>query len=282
MPRRLDPFEKEWNTMRHLTLSAAVALGLALGATAQEPKQPPKEAVEKGEKALKEHLDKLKGGNAGQIMRIESGPLNELFPKDAFFAVRFRIYPVARIMPPGMKPSNVFVYADGKLTQLADAGQISVFFKDRLPAVKDDDAAKKASQAWVRLAEEFSQDGFYKFGILDEMAKVTEEGGKKKATAKAMVMAGGNGQIEVTLNFNADGKYTDYKYEAKVRAGPRPICQATKLLDPDPIVRRMAEQDLLYMGLAARDYLTEQRALAGPELRRAIDRLWQRIEKEGW
>jgi hypothetical protein len=29
----------------------------------------------------------------------------------------------------------------------------------------------------------------------------------------------------------------------QLRAGPRPICQATKLLDRDPIVRRMAEQD---------------------------------------
>jgi hypothetical protein len=36
------------------------------------------------------------------------------------------------------------------------------------------------------------------------------------------------------------------------------------------------------MGLAAREYLDEQRAQAGPELRRAIDRLWQRIQKNGW
>ena len=47
-------------------------------------------------------------------------------------------------------------------------------------------------------------------------------------------------------------------------------------------LRRMAEADLVYMGLAARDYLMEQRASARPELREAIDRLWRRIEKEGW
>jgi hypothetical protein len=57
----------------------------------------------------------------------------------------------------------------------------------------------------------------------------------------------------------------------------RPICQATKLLDPDPIVRKMAEQDLLIMGAAARDYLLEQRAKAGPELQAAIDRIWERM-----
>jgi hypothetical protein len=54
------------------------------------------------------------------------------------------------------------------------------------------------------------------------------------------------------------------------------------LLDPDPIVREMAEQALLYMGLSARDYIMEQRAKASPRLREAIDRLWRRIEKNGW
>jgi hypothetical protein len=39
----------------------------------------------------------------------------------------------------------------------------------------------------------------------------------------------------------------------------------------------MAEQDLLCMGRAAKSYLDEQRAKAGPELQKAIDRIWQRI-----
>jgi hypothetical protein len=63
----------------------------------------------------------------------------------------------------------------------------------------------------------------------------------------------------------------------ELKPGPRPICQATKLLDADPVVRRMAEQDLLVMGRAARPYLDEQRAKAAPELQKAIDRVWERI-----
>jgi hypothetical protein len=39
----------------------------------------------------------------------------------------------------------------------------------------------------------------------------------------------------------------------------------------------MAEQDLLIMGRAARGYLDEQRARATPALRKAIDRIWERI-----
>jgi hypothetical protein len=66
-----------------------------------------------------------------------------------------------------------------------------------------------------------------------------------------------------------------------LRAGVRPICQATKLLDSDAIVRRMAEQDLLVMGRAAKTYLDQVRATAGPKLQRAIDHIWQRILEEG-
>ena len=64
--------------------------------------------------------------------------------------------------------------------------------------------------------------------------------------------------------------------------GVRPICQATKLLDADPLVRRMAEQDILVMGQSAKEYLDEQRANAKPELKAAIDRIWKRIVDEGW
>jgi hypothetical protein len=39
---------------------------------------------------------------------------------------------------------------------------------------------------------------------------------------------------------------------------------------------------LLFMGLAARDYLMEQRGAAGPELRQAIDRLWEQIVNNKW
>ena len=95
-------------------------------------------------------------------------------------------------------------------------------------------------------------------------------------------MQGGNGELTAALEYGKDGKLAKVVETAKIRPGPRPICQATKLLDADPIVRRMAEQDLLIMGLFARDYLMEQRELATPELRAAIDRVWQQIQKNGW
>jgi hypothetical protein len=82
--------------------------------------------------------------------------------------------------------------------------------------------------------------------------------------------------------FDKEGKLAKVNEKAAIRPGPRPICQATKLLDADPIVRRIAEQDLLIMGLSSRDYLMERRERASPELREAIDRVWLQIQKNGW
>src|SRR5262249_20993860 len=123
-------------------------------------------------------------------------------------------------------------------------------------------------------------DGFYKFVLMDQATKASTEGGQRKAIGKMVVMAGGNGEIDGAVLFSDGGKLLNATVTSKLKPGPRPICQATKLLDTDPIVRKMAEQDLLVMGRAARPYLDEQRAKANPELQRAIDCIWQRILDE--
>jgi len=129
------------------------------------------------------------------------------------------------------------------------------------------------------LTQEFHQDGYFKFEVLEKEFAVD---GKEelKASGRLMVKDGGNGQLSAELMIDKNGKLAKAEEKAEIRRGIRPICQATKLLDGDPIVRRMAEQDLLIMGRAAKPYLDEQRAKAAPELQKAIDRIWERIEKE--
>ena len=95
------------------------------------------------------------------------------------------------------------------------------------------------------------------------------------------MMGGGEGQIDVLITLGAAGSLVQVYEKSALRPGIRPICQATKLLDRDPIVRRMAEQDVLVMGRAAKPYLDRVRATALPMLRNAIDRIWQRILDEG-
>jgi len=270
---------------RMFTASCLVVLMLYAGTAPAAQKAQPggasKEAVEGAKKQLMEHLGN-KAKNAEPVAHIDAPALSKSFPGYEFFALRFRLYPVARMIPKGMEASNVFaVSKDGKIEHLKDAKVLEKFFHEHATAARNEESAGALAQGWLWLAQEFVQDGFYAFTL--GKPEVKSEGGKVvSATDTAMVMKGGNGEMGATLSFDKAGRVAKVAHTQKIKPGPRPICQATKLLDPDPIVRRMAEQDLLYLGLAARDYLREQRAAAGPELRRAIDRLWERIQQEGW
>ena len=82
------------------------------------------------------------------------------------------------------------------------------------------------------------------------------------------------------IDFDEGGGLVRTTWEKHLKPGPRPIGQASKLLDADPVVRRMAERDLLIMGRAAKPYLDDERAKAAPELQAAIDRIWECILKE--
>jgi len=78
------------------------------------------------------------------------------------------------------------------------------------------------------------------------------------------------------VRFDADGKCTSASYKY---LGSLPRCQSTRLLDENPIMRPLAEQDLLAMGPVAKTYLDTMRPKLSADLQRAIDDIWQRIEK---
>src|SRR6267142_1191280 len=90
----------------------------------------PKEAIDKAQRAVTEHLEKIKGGH-GQIVHLEDPSLASCFPDDVFFAVRYRQFPVARQLPEGLRASNVFVVRkNGKLLHVKDGRALEQFFKD--------------------------------------------------------------------------------------------------------------------------------------------------------
>lgn len=240
---------------------------------------PTADEIQKAEQALQTKLKELNAPNGLRTSRAEAEVLDRVFPKFLFFAGRLPQYPIGLVPPEGSKIQiqNLFIIGkDGKVQHLTDTKGLEAFFKDSLPAAKNEAALKDAARAWLALSPEFRQDGFFKFKLMDDSTKVDGQ----KASAQVVVMQGGNGSITATLTFDQGGKLSQVVEEVKIRQGPRPICQATKLLDADPIVRKMAEQDLLCMGRAARDYLMQQRAKAAPELQQAIDRLWQRIVEQ--
>jgi hypothetical protein len=141
------------------------------------------------------------------------------------------------------------------------------------------DLATDAAATWLRFSEELKQDLFYTFSPAD--ISYTPRDDLTVLRAQAAVTGGGDGNIDVLITLGAAGSLVNILERGALRPGIRPICQATKLLDRDPIVRRMAEQDLVVMGRAAKPYLDQVRATAAPKLQEAIDRVWRRILNEG-
>ena len=263
---------------------AALALGLSWRAAAA-PAPPDKpgpsdDDVAKAEKAVNDDLARLKADGAN-VQQVKDEAVNRAFPKYVFFGAFFRQFPVARVTPEGLSASNLYaVGPDGKPQLIQEAKQLQEFFKANLAPYKGEDQAKDAARAYVRLTEELHEDGFFKFELQDDSTKVGPSKDGSTATARAIVTAGGNGEITALLGFEPNGTIQSVEEKVTLKPGPRPICQATKLLDADPIVRRMAERDLLIMGRAAKPYLDEQRTKATPELQRAIDRVWRQILEE--
>jgi hypothetical protein len=240
------------------------------------------ETAQRAMNRVKDELARLKG-EKGQAQPVKDEALARTFPHYQFVAVLYRRYPVAIAPPMPLKPSSLFAVPtnkDDKPLLLMDTKGLEAFFRDHLGRLREDGQAKDAVRAWLQLATVFVQDGYYTFALMDDSTKVVSDKADKKASGKMVVMAGGNGEVDASLTFNDDGRFVRADERVSVKPGPRPKCQATKLLDGDPIVRAMAEQELLYLGVAAKGYLDEQRATAPPALQAAIDRLWQRILAE--
>ena len=195
-----------------------------------------------------------------------------------FFGVQFRQYPVAYQVPEGLSASIVAFVFDDQVFILNDSSQLrDVFF--HLQPVQSEAQALDVGRSYLRLTEEFVQDMFYRFSD-PKVGSEAGDCGNLGVSGQVLVTAGGRGNIDALLIFDANGVLQFSSEDVQVVQGPRPICQATKLLDPDPIVRKMAERDLLYMGRPAKKYLDEQRAKVSPELQEAIDRIWKRIEQQ--
>jgi hypothetical protein len=178
-----------------------------------------------------------------------------------------------------LKCANLFFVQDSRVDFVSTIEDLKFFFAANLAPAPTQDAATDAASTWLRFSEELKQDLFYTFSAPD--MSYTPRDDLTVVRAHASVAAGGDGHIDVLMTFGLAGSLVNILEESVLRPGIRPICQATKLLDRDPIVRRMAEQDLLVMGRAAKPYLDQVRATARPKLQQAIDRIWQRILNEG-
>jgi hypothetical protein len=265
--------------MKRVLAASVLFAALAPLAPAADEKKPSPEQIAQGQEKVKKHLDGLKGGSPAVVAPISDAAVVRALPDHLIYSVLYRRFPLAQAPAEGLSASNVFaVGSDGTVEPLKDTAALGAFLVKNLKAGTDDQA-KDAARAAVRLIAELYQDGFYTFALQDDSTKVTTADGVRTATARSVVMKGGNGEFTVTVKARADGSIAEVSQSiSDLKPGPRPKCQATLLLHPDPLVRRICEDDLLIMGRAARAYLMEQRAKAAPDLQAEIDRVWRRIE----
>ncbi|HLN01392.1 MAG TPA: hypothetical protein VK335_19035 [Bryobacteraceae bacterium] len=230
---------------------------------------------------LVEDYLKSRGANGAAVRPIVDGYVGRAFPNFSFFGVVFRQYPVAMLCPQtqDLQCSNVFFVKNGQVDFVSTIEDLKFFFATELQPAPSKEAATDAASTWLRFSEELKQDLFYTFST-PEISYMPRED-TTSVRGHAAVTAGGQGHIEMLMTLGTAGGLINIHEKAALQPGVRPICQATKLLDRDPIVRRMAEQDLLVMGRGAKPYLDQVRGTARPELQEAIDRIWQRIVREG-
>ncbi|MGD9685173.1 MAG: hypothetical protein AB7W16_28730 [Candidatus Obscuribacterales bacterium] len=220
---------------------------------------------------------------SGQLLYVRSDALKRIFSDRLFYVLRFRVWPVGFNIPAPMKSNNLFVVdSKGKLELVTNAEQLKSLFKARATRVKDEKTARLALKAWLELSSELNQDGFLRFSIDDTAIDARLLGSGLIAHGKAVIQprGGDEGFLAATLTFDNEGKLESSEEKREVKAGMRPICQSSKLLDPDPVVRQMARRDLLILGRRAEPYLIEQRKKVSPELQKAIDDIWLEIVRE--
>jgi hypothetical protein len=231
----------------------------------------PKMAIEKwgGDKPARFPPQPLKDDN-----------LARLFGDTVFYGLTFPEHPPMMPPPAPYKQHNLFaIDRKGSVEDLTTKAELEAWFSKHLAAVKDEAAAKAVMRAWMACTQPLLTDGFFRFFMAEDTLVVEKTDKELKASGRLDVDSrnGDRGSVSVTLTFDADGKLGPVSQENTLKAGMRPICQSTKLLDPDPLVRRMAEDCLMIMGTDAFPYLMDQRAKSTPELQQAIDGIMQRV-----
>jgi hypothetical protein len=198
---------------------------LSLCRAAEPDKEKPlPENLAKAQKAVSDELTK-QNINGGRVNPVQDDTVNKMVADFQFVAVVFSPYPVARPTPKGFNQANVYaVSKDGTLKLLTTSDELQKFFASNAAPAKDEKSAKEALSAWLRLTQEFSQDGFFEFAIDADSLKVEKVKDGFKATGKnAVVQKNGNsGEIEATLTFDSDGKLTKADETRNVKAGARP------------------------------------------------------------
>ncbi len=234
-------------------------------------------------KAIANSLGDFASNAEVQVVKANKEPI--LLDGKSVHFTHFREFPMQLVPPKPFTSRNIsMVSTSGGIETFHDRKSFHKTYIKSSPKLTEKLIPSFASSFLVA-SSMFSQDGFFEFiddpklqsvQVLDDVIITTN-------TRPVVEKSGDKGELKLKMTFVATetaGQYVLSQIEEKetIQPGIRPVCQCTLLLDKNPIVRRMAERDLLVMGRSAFPYMKMQLDLASPELKKEIERVWKRIE----
>ncbi len=251
----------------------------SLGELARQS-QDGKQQVDPERETLQAYLSKYDNADLATLSRVKCDELSALLPKSSFFSLWFPQYPVAVEPSAPLKPTNVFVVTGEEVAHLRSAADIGKHLQDCLGPVRDEATVRQAAVALLILFQELKQDGFFEFARPKITLESNGEGMNALGEVEVVEKRGDKGRLTVRISC-ADGRIDTVKLNGQLSPGIRPRCQATRLLDPDPVIREIMRRDLIVMGSRAEHYLVAQWRKAGPRLKKELEKIWRQIVAEG-
>jgi hypothetical protein len=170
-------------------------------------------------------LKNLNGPQSGLISSIDDDSIRKGLPSKLFYVLQYRQYPVAQALPEPLTFNNLLaVAADGKVELLSDISALETLFRSSLAPVKERADAARALKAWLRLTQEFNQDGSFEFSIPDNSVEIRVDRDGIRAFGRELVVpaSGNRGEIKVQMIFDPAGKLAKVIENAQIIPGRRP------------------------------------------------------------
>jgi hypothetical protein len=155
------------------------------------------------------------------VVAVDDEAVRRIFPRERFYGVYFYVgYPRPGKLPAELRTHNLIqVQADGAVERIGERESLSALFEKKIPPARDEAQARAATAACIRVAEEFYQDGLYKFH--DSEVKVTRQTSDLVAVGRTAVKSRGTGTVSVTLMFKPSGEVHSVTIEGRVRPDAR-------------------------------------------------------------
>ena len=140
-----------------------------------------------------------------KVAPIEDENVQKMFPSDRLYDISFATWPVAPRLPKQLSHEMIARVRDQEsIETIRDEETLRSFLAQTLTDIRDEDGARAAALASLRLAEAVAEAGSYRFDEPD--VTVVRQDDNIVATAQAAACNPAQGEVAVRLEFGADGR----------------------------------------------------------------------------